>query len=145
MAKRDGSEHEMTTACQLAGADKFIKDLPDGYHTLVHEGGINLSGGQVQRLTLARAFLKNAPVLVLDEPTARLDVESELAVQAALDHLLKSRTALIVAHRLSTIYRADSILVLQEGRIVAQGRHEDLLRTNSLYRQLLQAYTGKAG
>lgn len=143
MAKRDGSEHEMTTACQLAGADKFIKDLPNGYHTLVHEGGINLSGGQVQRLTLARAFLKNAPVLVLDEPTAHLDVESELAVQAALDHLLKSRTALIVAHRLSTIYRADSILVLQEGRVVAQGRHEDLLRTNSLYRQLLQAYTGK--
>ena len=143
MAKPDASEQDMTKACQFAGADKFIRDLPHGYETLVHEGGTNLSGGQVQRLAIARAFLKNSPVLVLDEPTAHLDVESELAVQAALKRLLPSCTALIVAHRLSTIYEADKILVLDQGRIVAHGRHEDLLQTNSLYRQLLQAYTGR--
>lgn len=147
MAKKDATPDELKRACKMSSADEFIEALPNGYDTLVGEMTGNLgggfSGGQIQRLALARAFLKNSPILILDEPTAHLDVGNEGVIEAALDRLLGPRTALIVAHRLSTIARADRIIVLDNGIIVGQGRHEELLLNNQPYRELLRAYRGE--
>lgn len=143
MAKKDASLGELKRACQMAAAHEFIEQLPQGYETWIGEQGAGLSGGQVQRLALARAFLKDSPILILDEPTAHLDIGNELAVEEALTHLIASRTTLIIAHRLSTIYRADRILVLHNGRISGQGRHEELIESDAHYRDLLRSYRGK--
>ncbi|MHB1681461.1 MAG: thiol reductant ABC exporter subunit CydD [Bacilli bacterium] len=142
LARPTCSAAEIEDACRLAGAEAFIRELPQGYDTLVGEGGTGLSGGQAQRLAIARAFLKDSPILIFDEPTAHLDVESELGIRTALERLLQSRTALIVAHRLRTVIGADRILVLDGGRIVGQGRHVDLLRAHPLYQRLFAAYAG---
>ena len=142
LARPTCSTADMEAACRLADAEAFIRELPQGLNTVVGEGGAGLSGGQAQRIAMARAFLKNSPILILDEPTAHLDPESELGIRTALELLLQSRTALIVAHRLPTIISADRILVLDGGRIVGQGRHVDLLRAHPLYQRLFTAYTG---
>ena len=130
------TDHEVRAACRAAFADTFIEQLPEGYRTDVGERGVRLSGGQKQRLAIARAFLKDAPIVVLDEPTSSLDAESEELVKQALNRLLEQRTALIIAHRLSTIEHADLVVVLHDGRIIERGRHQELLKNpGGLYRR----------
>ena len=131
------TRESVVEVARAAHAHEFIVDLPDGYETVLGERGQRLSGGQRQRLTIARALLKNPPILILDEATSALDTESELLVQDALERLLLNRTAFVIAHRLSTIRRADAIIVLEEGRVIETGRHEDLLeRSQSKYAKL---------
>jgi subfamily B ATP-binding cassette protein MsbA len=125
-------------AARNALAHDFILGMPQGYDTVIGEKGFRLSGGERQRLAIARAILKNAPVLILDEATSSLDAESESLVQAALANLMQGRTALVIAHRLSTIRRASRIAVLEEGRITAIGSHEELLTTSPTYQRLYQ-------
>jgi subfamily B ATP-binding cassette protein MsbA len=132
------TREEIEAAARAAHAHDFIMRMPEGYETIVGEGGVRLSGGEAQRLAVARALLKNAPILILDEATSSLDAESEAAVQKALDNLLANRTTLVIAHRLSTIRHADRILVIREGRIVEEGRHEDLLALGGEYRKLYE-------
>lgn len=134
---------EVVEAAKNAGAHDFIMDLPEGYDTLVGEGGHGLSGGQGKRLAIARAFLQDAPVLLLDEATAGLDPQSEAVIEGALSRLMKGRTVLIIAHRLTTVYSADRIVVLQEGREVEVGRHDELIEGQGLYSRLVMAFRGE--
>ncbi len=138
----EASEAEVERAAAQAHADGFIRALPEGYATLVGERGVTLSGGQRQRIAIARAILKDAPILLLDEATSALDAESERAVQAALDVLMKDRTTLVIAHRLATIRAADRILVMEDGRIAEQGTHDALLARGGLYAQLASLQFG---
>lgn len=132
----DASLEEIEAAAQAAYAAEFIECMPQGYDTIVGENGVLLSGGQRQRLAIARALLKNAPLLILDEATSALDTESERHIQAALDHAVQGRTTLVIAHRLSTIEKADLILVMDQGRIVERGNHQELLAQNGYYSRL---------
>ena len=132
----DTPREKIIEAAKAAYADEFISRLPEGYDTLVGENGVLLSGGQRQRLAIARALLKNAPILILDEATSALDTESERHIQQALDHVMTGRTTLVIAHRLSTIERADRIMVMDDGRLIEQGTHAELLAKNGAYARL---------
>ena len=132
----DATDDEIVDAATAANAHHFITALPDGYHTRIGDGGAGLSGGQKQRLAIARALLKNAPILVLDEPTSALDAETEAEVMTAIDHLTAGRTVLVIAHRLSTIRNADTIIVIDHGHIREHGTHHELLTANDLYHTL---------
>lgn len=132
----DKSIEQVKAAAKMANADKFIENLPEGYDTLVGDDGVMLSGGQRQRIAIARAILKDAPILILDEATSALDTDSERYIQAALDGLIKDRTTFVIAHRLSTVEKADRILVMESGRIVEQGSHAELLSLSGRYAQL---------
>ena len=132
------SQRELESAAQAANAYDFILDQPKGFQTIIGEKGVKLSGGQRQRLAIARAILRNPPILILDEATSSLDTESERKVQTALEHLMQDRTTLVIAHRLSTIQRADSIVVLDKGQIVETGTHDSLLNEKGLYAKLYE-------
>jgi len=134
----DASDAAVVDAAKAAQADGFIQATSDGYATRLGERGVTLSGGQRQRIALARALLRDAPILLLDEATSALDAESEMAVQDALARLAQARTTLVIAHRLATVQRATRILVLDQGRIVEEGRHADLVRKGGLYSRLAE-------
>ena len=138
---RDAGEQEIRDAAERAHALEFIEKLPDGFNTLIGENGVRLSAGQRQRIAIARALIKDAPVLILDEATSALDTESEKIVQLALDTLRSGRTSLIIAHRLSTIENADRIMAMQDGRIVEEGTHSELLQRDGVYARLYKAQT----
>ncbi len=136
LGRLDASEDDVKAAANAAAAHDFIMAQPDGYDTVVGEGGGRLSGGQRQRISIARAILRDAPVLLLDEATSALDASSEQQIQTALDSLAKGRTTIVVAHRLSTVQNADMLIVMDQGKIVEQGRHQDLMKKDGLYARL---------
>lgn len=136
--KSEASKEDVVAAAKAAYADEFIDELPLTYDTQIGERGVRLSGGQRQRLSIARAILKNPPVLILDEATSSLDTASEMMIQKALENLMQNRTTLVIAHRLSTIRKADRIIVMEEGRIIESGKHEELLDHKGIYQNLYQ-------
>jgi subfamily B ATP-binding cassette protein MsbA len=136
VAKPDATDEELVEAARVANALEFIHRLPDGFATVVGERGVKLSGGQRQRVAIARAVLADPRILILDEATSSLDAESEALVQDALDHLMTGRTTLVIAHRLSTVRAADRLIVVDRGRIVEEGTHDELLAVGGLYAQL---------
>jgi ATP-binding cassette, subfamily B, bacterial len=137
-AKLDATQTELEAACKAANIHGFISELPDGYDTIVGERGYRLSGGEKQRIALARVILKDPRILVLDEATSHLDSQSEALIQQALKRVMAGRTSIVIAHRLSTILAADLILVMDRGEIVEQGTHQELLAQGGLYAQLYQ-------
>ncbi len=135
----DCSIEKIIKAARTANAHDFISEIPDGYDTMIGERGVKLSGGQRQRLTIARALLKNPDIMIFDEATSALDSESEILVQQAIERLMENRTTFVIAHRLSTIRNASKILVIDRGKIVQFGKHEELLKDeNGLYKKLYE-------
>jgi subfamily B ATP-binding cassette protein MsbA len=134
----EASRHEIIEAAKLANADEFIAQLPEGYDTMVGERGVTLSGGQRQRIAIARAIVRNSPILILDEPTSGLDAASEELVFDALQRLMADKTSIVIAHRLATIQKADVIFVIDGGTVVQHGNHEELVKAGGLYAHLYQ-------
>ena len=137
--RADATNAEMIAAARAANAAEFIDQLPEGYDTLIGERGVRLSGGQKQRLSIARALLKDAPILILDEATSSVDAETEALIQQAFSRLAQNRTTLVIAHRLSTVRRADKIIVLDQGTIAEMGTHDELLARNGRYARMVRA------
>lgn len=142
MGRRNATDAEVAAAAHAAGCDSFIDNLEKGFDTMVGGGGAHLSGGERQRIAIARAMLKNAPIIILDEATAYIDPENEAIIQKAVEKLVENKTVIVIAHRLSTITGADNIAVVENGKIKAEGRHEELLENCALYREMWQAHIG---
>jgi ATP-binding cassette subfamily B multidrug efflux pump len=138
----DASEEEVVAAAKAAQAHEFILSLPEGYNTQVGQRGVNLSGGQKQRIAIARALLIKPAILILDDSTSAVDVETEARIHEALDHLMQQRTAFVIAQRISTVLKADKILVLDNGQIVAEGTHRQLMANSSIYREIYDSQLG---
>jgi len=132
------TQEAVEKAAKIANAHEFIIQLPNGYQTGIGEAGGKLSGGQKQRLSIARAVMKNPPIMILDEATSALDTESEKLVQEALEHMMENRTSLVIAHRLSTVQKADLIVVMEKGKIIEKGTHKDLIEKRGKYYQLIE-------
>ena len=139
IGRKDASDEEVIEAAKLANCDEFVSRLPEGYNTLIGENGSELSGGERQRISIARAFLKNAPVILLDEASASLDVENETAIQTALSRLIKDKTVLIIAHRMRTVSGADKIVVLSDGVVKESGRPDELMKKNGIFAGMVKA------
>ena len=144
MGRLEARELEVIDAAKDANIHEFVTTLPDGYKTIIGEKGIKLSGGQRQRIAIARALLKNTPILILDEALSAVDAENEYIIQQALDRLMKDRTTLILAHRLSSIIKCDRILVLDQGRVVESGSHTDLMKKDGIYSSLMNEQVREA-
>ena len=138
IGKKDASDEEVIAAAKLANVDEFALKLPDGYNTDIGENGCKLSGGERQRISIARAFLKNAPIILLDEATASLDVENETHIQQALSRLIKNKTVLVIAHRMRTVAGADKIIVLKDGTVVEQGKPDSLIKQNGIFANMVK-------
>ena len=132
------TDEEVINAAHAANADEFIEKLPEAYQSFLGEKGVRLSGGQQQRIAIARAILKNSPIILLDEATSALDSESEKLVQAALNQLMQNHTMLVIAHRLSTVIKADRIVVMDEGKIVDIGQHQELMQKGGIYKRFAE-------
>ena len=143
LGKADATHEEVIHAAKAARLHDFINSLPEKYETIVGESGARLSSGQAQRLALARAFLKDAPILILDEPTSSLDPETESLLEESTRELMQGRTVITIAHRLNTIFQADQIIVLDEGKIIEQGTHSELLANNGMYASMVKTYENK--
>ena len=137
IGKKDASYEEIKNAARLANCEEFINKLPDGYETVIGENGALLSGGERQRLSIARAFLKDAPIIILDEIAAALDVDNEKKIQDSLNKLIKGKTVLIISHRLKSVENADRIVVIDNGKTDACGKHDDLIRSSKVYASLV--------
>ena len=137
--KQNASHEEVVQAAKKARCHEFIEALPDGYNTIIGEGGASLSGGEKQRISIARAMLKDADIIIFDESTANIDPENEDKLKEAIESLTKNKTVIMIAHRLKTIRNADQILVLKDGEIVERGNHEELIKNNGLYSDLINA------
>ena len=142
MGRQNATDAEVEAAAHAAGCDSFIRNLEHGFDTVVGGGGAHLSGGERQRIAIARAMLKDTPIIVLDEATAYIDPENEAVIQRAVAKLVANETVIVIAHRLSTITGADNIAVVQDGKIEAQGTHEALLKSCELYKEMWQAHIG---
>ena len=138
IGRKDATDEEVIAAAKLANCDEFAVKLPDGYNSMIGENGCELSGGERQRISIARAFLKNSPIILLDEATASLDVENETLIQAALSRLIKDKTVLVIAHRMRTVSGADKVVVLSDGSVAEKGTPEELMNTGKIYPHMVQ-------
>jgi len=141
----DASEEEVIAAAKAAQAHEFITGFPNGYDTMVGQRGVNLSGGQKQRIAIARALLVKPVILILDDSTSAVDVETEAKIEEALEELMADRTSFVIAQRISTVLKADKILVLDDGRIAAEGNHSQLMETSPIYREIYDSQLGNGG
>jgi ATP-binding cassette subfamily B protein len=141
MGNKTATQEEMIQAAQAAQCHDFIMNLPAGYSTLVGEGGVYLSGGEKQRIGMARLILKNTPIVILDEATAYADPENEGKILQAFSRLIKNKTVIVIAHRLSTIEKADNIIVIDDGSIIQSGKHEELILSQGLYKKMWETYS----
>ena len=141
IGNKDATDEQVIAAAKLANVDEFAEKLPDGWHTNIGENGCELSGGERQRISIARAFLKNAPIILLDEATASLDVENETLIQTALSRLIADKTVLVIAHRMRTVAGADKIVVLSDGTVAEEGSPKDLAEKNGVYAHMVKLQT----
>ena len=141
IGNKDATNEEVLAAAKLANVDEFAEKLPDGYNTNIGENGCELSGGERQRISIARAFLKNSPIILLDEATASLDVENETLIQTALSRLIRDKTVLVIAHRMRTVAGADKIVVLDRGVVAEQGTPAELLKKSGVYARMVKLQT----
>ena len=144
IGNKDATDEQVFAAAKLANVDEFAEKLPDGWHTNIGENGCELSGGERQRISIARAFLKNAPIILLDEATASLDVENETLIQTALSRLIADKTVLVIAHRMRTVAGADHIVVLDDGHVAQQGAPAELMEQGGLYRRMVELQSESA-
>ena len=138
IGKKTATDEEVVQAARLANCEEFIRRLPDGYKTMIGENGATLSGGERQRLSIARAFLKDSPIIILDEIAASLDVETEVQIQTGLNHLIQGKTVIVISHRLKSIENADKIVVMKAGTVEACGKHAHLLKQSPTYRKMIE-------
>jgi ATP-binding cassette subfamily B protein len=143
IGKREASDEEILKVAKLAECDEFVNKMPDGYNTIIGENGETLSGGERQRISIARALLKDAPIVLLDEATASLDVENETKIQAGISELIKDKTVLIIAHRMRTVANADKIVVLENGEVIETGKPDDLKKRGGVFSKMIKRQMGE--